>query len=317
MPFSSYDGKVLLSGIIYLHKISDTRVGGVARRNFAVFRKLCGEPNLKNALLVTNMWTPNPSSEIAAQEAEREEELASNEKFFKKALECGAQLTRHDGSIDSAHKIARHFLRKKGSILQIQRELVDDKTPLANTQAGGLLRSYFEEAHDASQKDWQELKARQNEEIAELRAGYTRLEEMLRVQAELHRKETEVLQETIAQLTANLAETTEALQGVAQKLAQVTKQTEVLSGPGDTLERRVREVVKQAYADVREFKRRQGRTHPRQATAAGRLAATPPRRASIRVLVQPAAVEVPQPAVSASLEEGVGQDDGRWGCVIQ
>ncbi|KAL4061675.1 hypothetical protein V8B97DRAFT_2066349, partial [Scleroderma yunnanense] len=45
-----------LTGLIYVHRISDTRVGGNAQRNLRMFRNLCGDESLKNVVIVTTMW---------------------------------------------------------------------------------------------------------------------------------------------------------------------------------------------------------------------------------------------------------------------
>lgn len=53
---TSDDEKCHLSGLIYLHRISDDRVGGVARRSLTMMRNLLGDDNLQNLVLVTNRW---------------------------------------------------------------------------------------------------------------------------------------------------------------------------------------------------------------------------------------------------------------------
>jgi hypothetical protein len=54
-----------------MHRISDIRMGGTNRRNFKMFRELCGESTLRNVLIVTNMW-----SQVAPDLGEmREKEL--------------------------------------------------------------------------------------------------------------------------------------------------------------------------------------------------------------------------------------------------
>lgn len=316
-----YEGKFLLSGIIYLHKITDTRVGGVAKRNFSVFRRLCGDSTLKNAIIVTNMWTPNADEYIAALEREREQELATNEKFFKKALENGARMARHHNSIESAHNIIRQFLVNKPQALQIQRELVDDKKTLVETGAGVLLRDHFQETSSAWRKEMDELRSRERSEIAELKASHGRLEEMLHRQAEAHRKETEILHETIRQLTNNLAETTEALQEVAKKLAHVSLQTEHLSavGAGEGLEKRISEVIKQAFSEVREFKRRQQwrASVPRFAADISR---TSPATSAVRASrLQPEKREETAPPPGIPTTQNTTDAGSSWGssCVVQ
>lgn len=51
----AYKQEIKLSGIIYLHPISDNRVTHHTTKNLDMFRKLTGEKNLKNVLLVTSM----------------------------------------------------------------------------------------------------------------------------------------------------------------------------------------------------------------------------------------------------------------------
>src|SRR5579872_4044981 len=70
-----------LAGILYIHRISDDRFTGASTRNFKMFRKLCGDPSLKNVILVTNMWG---KVEKGVGEA-HEKELT--EVFFKAALD--------------------------------------------------------------------------------------------------------------------------------------------------------------------------------------------------------------------------------------
>ena len=45
-----------LAGVIYIYRISDNRFTGITRRNFEIFRGLCGDETLKNVILVINMW---------------------------------------------------------------------------------------------------------------------------------------------------------------------------------------------------------------------------------------------------------------------
>src|SRR5579862_2518370 len=45
-----------LNGVIYLHRISDPRMGGTAVRNSRMFRKLCGVNAFKNVILATTFW---------------------------------------------------------------------------------------------------------------------------------------------------------------------------------------------------------------------------------------------------------------------
>ena len=119
-----------LAGIIYIHRISDERFTGISVRNFKMFRKLCGDPTLKNVILVTNMWGKVEGSVGEA----REKELA--EVYFRAALEKDAQLARHHNTTQSAHEIIRRIMKNDPAPLLIQQELVDEGKDIKRTSAG-------------------------------------------------------------------------------------------------------------------------------------------------------------------------------------
>ena len=47
---------IRLSGIIYLYRITDTRMGGAACRNLHMLQALVGEDKMANVLLVSTRW---------------------------------------------------------------------------------------------------------------------------------------------------------------------------------------------------------------------------------------------------------------------
>ncbi|KAG9103353.1 hypothetical protein FRC07_010013, partial [Ceratobasidium sp. 392] len=131
-----YKAGYKLTGIIYLHRITDVRVGGISRRTFNVFRQLCGNTSLSNVLLVTNMWS-NPPAPI---ELEREAELRDHPDFFRPAIEKGARMARRAyKNKESAHEIVRMLLGKQTTTMAIQKELVDQRKELSKTSAGKIL----------------------------------------------------------------------------------------------------------------------------------------------------------------------------------
>ena len=50
------ENRMKLSGIIYLHRITDTRVGGTAWRNLRMLHDLVGTDKMANVLLVSTRW---------------------------------------------------------------------------------------------------------------------------------------------------------------------------------------------------------------------------------------------------------------------
>ncbi|KAI0075385.1 hypothetical protein K474DRAFT_1583596, partial [Panus rudis PR-1116 ss-1] len=121
-----------LSGVIYMHRISDPRMSGISRRNFGMFRKLCGDSSLKNVIVVTNMWGQVTEDVGVA----RERELATDNLLFKPVLDLGAQMMRHHNTRDSAHAILQQFVHNHPVPLQIQQEVVQEQKTVDNTAAG-------------------------------------------------------------------------------------------------------------------------------------------------------------------------------------
>ena len=46
----AYQKDLLLTGIIYLHRITDPKMGGTARKDLMMFKKLCGEDSFSNVV---------------------------------------------------------------------------------------------------------------------------------------------------------------------------------------------------------------------------------------------------------------------------
>ena len=140
----------MLAGVIFVQRISDIRFTGIAQRNFRMFRELCGEASLKNVVLVTNMWGTVP---LDVGEA-REMELTS--KYFKSALNKGAQMARHQNTEQSAHDIIRMIMKNNPVVLQIQRELVEERKDIVNTAAGEAVNEELNEQFRKHREEWKE-----------------------------------------------------------------------------------------------------------------------------------------------------------------
>ena len=125
-----------LHGVIYLHRISDVRMGGIATRTLRVFKEFCGDIALKNVIIVTNMW-----GKVTLEEGEtRERQLRDDDKYFKLLLSENAAMRRHDNKLESAQQIIRQITSCQPSPLDIQTETVVQHKPLFLTSAGTSLR---------------------------------------------------------------------------------------------------------------------------------------------------------------------------------
>jgi hypothetical protein len=65
--------------------------------------------------------------------------LATEESFFGSAIGNGAELLRHNNTIQSAQAILRHIVHNRPLPLRIQQEIVDEHMDLGDTAAGEVL----------------------------------------------------------------------------------------------------------------------------------------------------------------------------------
>ncbi|KAL0057737.1 hypothetical protein AAF712_015612 [Marasmius tenuissimus] len=134
-----------LAGIIYLHRLSDVRMGGMSVDNFRMFRKLCGEATLRSVVIVTNGWEEVPKENGEA----RERELGCT--LFKPALDEGAQLARHHNTYESAVAIMGSL--NNSPPLQARTGTVGEGKQLDAT-AGQVLTSETSEAKNLNQDSY-------------------------------------------------------------------------------------------------------------------------------------------------------------------
>ena len=91
----------------------------------------------------------------------REKELS--DKFFKSAVDKGAQMVRHHNTLDSAHTIIRKTMKSDPIVLQIQRELVDEGKDITDTAAGESINGELGKQIERHKAELRELR----EEMAE------------------------------------------------------------------------------------------------------------------------------------------------------
>ncbi|RSL67661.1 hypothetical protein CEP53_002877 [Fusarium sp. AF-6] len=134
----SYQNKILLHGIIYLHRITDVRMQGSAKRNLGLFRELCGEDALQKVILATTMW-----DKVSGEEGyRREAELMDTQEFWGWMVDKGSKVHRHYNTKDSAMKIIGQLANHdKKFVTDLQRQLVDEGRTLDQTSAGKELQS--------------------------------------------------------------------------------------------------------------------------------------------------------------------------------
>jgi len=96
---------VQLSGIIYLHPISDGRMGGTGKRNLELLQNLVGQENMGNVKLITTKWhsvTPEESKT-------RLDDLVLH--FWNGMIAAGAQVDRYNSTDEDGKRIVQSVLK--------------------------------------------------------------------------------------------------------------------------------------------------------------------------------------------------------------
>ena len=150
----SYDEKMLLSGIIYLHSISDARMTNSSLQNLRMFRKLCGDDNLKNVVLVTTKWGITPEEDAHR----RERDLTSETGFWGTMIAAGSSVRRFENSTASAKALVEDILYGGERFMPtIQKEVVQGKK-LADTEAGAFINKALNELQERYEEEKEVLK---------------------------------------------------------------------------------------------------------------------------------------------------------------
>lgn len=126
---ATYGEGTLLSGIIYLHKITDNRMEGSETLNLRMFKKLCGLENLKSVILGTTMWELTPENDAIRREHELKEIL------WKDMLDRSSVMERIYRQPEFARGLIRKLLQNQPMATRLQQQMGSGQQ-LKDTDAG-------------------------------------------------------------------------------------------------------------------------------------------------------------------------------------
>lgn len=204
-----YTEEIFLSGILYLHRISDLRMQGSGVLSIALLMKLCGEDCFNKVVLVTTMW--EQIDETVGERRERE--LETTKEFWGSMMEHGSLMRRHYNNKQSALDIIGMFVPQDQDAkpetvkLAIQKELAEEDKVLAQTSAGQLLNQGRDKQIEGLERQLQEVQ----EAMAAAQAKHnTAIHKLLEEQRhkmdralEDSKQEKEKMQVTMQELIAN------------------------------------------------------------------------------------------------------------------
>ncbi|KAH7905040.1 P-loop containing nucleoside triphosphate hydrolase protein [Hygrophoropsis aurantiaca] len=152
----SYSDDKTVTGVVYLHEITQTRKLSALHKNLTMFQKLCGDEGLKNVVLVTTKWSSLRDEKSGER---REEQLKGG--FWKDMIDQGSKIARFHDTCESARDIVNPILKEdQSTVLHIQRELVELEKFLPQTEASIALRSTLSDLVETHKKTISQLRSK-------------------------------------------------------------------------------------------------------------------------------------------------------------
>ena len=134
----AHEKHIKISGIVYLHRITDPRLQGSHLRGLDIFKKMCGTEAYSGIVMATTRWDKVSSDDGNRRQAE----LRKKREFWGEIREGGGNITTTSSGKLSAKQILQHIVRNDRRLtLQIQREMGDLGFELYQTAAGNVLYS--------------------------------------------------------------------------------------------------------------------------------------------------------------------------------
>ena len=197
-----YVDTIPISGVIYVHDITNEKFTGSASRYLSMFARIVGPNALRNVTLLTTKWDRN-SMDNGKAEKERREKMFKD-RPWQELIKQGASV-RRIGLTDGRNaytNIVAEVLQNVAATLQIQQELIDNKLPLKETSAGRILDEQIRKATETIQNDLQEVqqqllssKNQHSKQVQELRTSLEEERQRLRDEIQKAEQSRNVLQQ--------------------------------------------------------------------------------------------------------------------------
>jgi hypothetical protein len=170
MLVTAHHQEIKLTGIIYMHRISDARYGPTARRHLTAFQQLLGMRAMSQVTLVTTCWdleTPS-QAQIRAQQLENQ--------FWRPMIQEGSTMVRHHNTRASALSIVRSIVERDMERRQSEhlvpnrmyagvREVVVDGRPMIDTRAAQVIQNDLQDAINRLERSNTELRRQFEEQM--------------------------------------------------------------------------------------------------------------------------------------------------------
>ncbi|KXH64061.1 kinesin light chain [Colletotrichum salicis] len=155
---NSFKNELLLSGLIYLHRISDVRMSGSSRKNMRMFGKLCGADHMSKVCLVTTMW-----DKVTPQDGLSKENDLKRSDYWGPMIDSGCSVKRQDRGLESARDVIRGMLNEKPTAVKLQEEMMVAGKNLVETDAGMAVDEEIRKLEKKHEEDLEELRLQMRE----------------------------------------------------------------------------------------------------------------------------------------------------------
>jgi hypothetical protein len=170
-----------LSGIIYIHRITDCRLRGSALTNLRMFRKLVGPEWFQNVILATSFWDEANLTEAAQREAE----LCDHPDYWKRMREKGSQVVRLGFDRKADQRLLSRVAQYDKILLRAQEEMLEGKANFQTSAAQEVNQTIDQWKQQLDQKFETQAQAARTELAGEQRLANDRL----RAQQRIHEQE--------------------------------------------------------------------------------------------------------------------------------
>ena len=219
-------------------------MGGISNRNLKMFKKLCGEDALKNAIVVTTRWDDIPEKDREAMGKREDELMKTQGKFFEPLIAAGSQYLRHDNTYGSARRIMNQLVDNDPIALQIQVEMREGKK-VEETAAGTELTAEMNKLVENHENEKKDMRKEIEKAIAEKNEESRKVLEAERTRK---RKDMEKWETEKKRLAGDLDSVKQAAK-VAQKEAERQRNLQC-----EEFLRKVREAEEKAERERKELK---------------------------------------------------------------
>ena len=246
-----------MSGIVYLHRITDVRMDGSSIKYVKMFQRLCGQDAMKNVLLTTTQW----ANVNTPQGESRERELRDGA-FWGGLISAGASVARFMGTKESGSELIDKLMGKQPKVLQVQEDLKAG-ADFAQTGVGKFLNDELVSLQKKYQRDLEDLRSDLRKAVKEKddllreileeeRAKSRRKLEKLKLERDrlqgLRADEMRKLEKAEKEKEEERKRDSRAVIAVASRDINVTAHTKALFSPYKTIGRLIYDTD-----DVREF----------------------------------------------------------------